>query len=390
MAKKSSKSSRTSMRDNVRTRAEERQSTGGGTKFIFPEDQKVEFFQPKKGTFHIDILPYEVSVDNHPAGVAKGDLWYQRTIWVHYGIGAEEKKYLCLKTVGKRCPICDARAQMMKSADSDDDIIKALAPKEREIFNIIDLNDEKKGVQLWEISYHLFGKMLEDEIREGDEEFGDFAMLEGGKTLKVRFGEKKLGKNTFLETTRIDFEDRDDYDEDILEDVLDLDDILNLMEYKKLEAVFLEMEEEDEKPAKKSGRSSRKPKDEEEEEEEEKPSRHSSKSSRSSKKPKEDDEEEEEEEKPSRHKPKEAPSKKRSSKKEEPEEGEEEEEKPSKKSSRSSKKTKDEEEEEEECPVEDGEFGKDCDEFDECMDCALWEACKDKQDELNALKKKRR
>ena len=400
---KKKKSARSSgMRDRARERAENReQSGGGGTKFNFPDGADVKFFQPKKGVNRLNFIPYEVTVDNHPAGVSKGDLWYQRTIWVHYGIGSEEKKYLCLKTIGKKCPICDARAAMIKDADADDKLIDALKPKERELFQVEDLADEKAGIQLWEYSYHLFGKMLEEEIREGDEEIAGFAELVDGKTVKVRFGEKKMGKNTFLEATRIDFEDRDDYDEDILEDVLDLDKILNILSYDKLEAMFLETDpEEEEKPAKGAKKSK---KDEDEEEEEETPRK-----KRKAKPEPEDDEEEEkpvkrrktkpepeddeeEEEKPKKRKPKpepeddeeeepeEKPAKKK--KKPEPEDDEEEDEKPAKKKKKSS--------DDGVCP-EGHEFGTDCDEHDECFDCESWQECKDAQEEASASKKKKK
>lgn len=377
MAKKK-QSTRGSMRERAKQRAEERQqSSGGGMKFIFPEGHEVKFFQPKKGTSTLDIIPYEVTVDNHPEGLEPGDLWYRRTIWVHFGIGAEDKSYLCLKTIGKRCPICDARAQMLKDGDADEELIKSLKPKEREIYNVIDLDDEKAGVQLWDMSYHLFGKILEDEIREGDEDLAGFADLQDGKTIKVRFGEKKIGKNAFLEATRIDFVDRDDYDEDILKDVLDLDAILNILPYEKLEAVFLEVEEADtpKKGDKKS--SSKKQKDEEEEEDEDDDTPPRRKKD-SGKKKKQDDEEEEEEK----------PSKRTSKKKEpEPEEEEEEEEDDEEEEEKSAKsKSKKKSSDDDECP-EGGEFGEDCDTLDECADCDLWEACKEKQDELEAEKK---
>ena len=372
MAKKSSK--RGSMRERAKQRAEERQqSSGGGMKFIFPEGHDVKFFQPNKGTSTLDIIPYEVTVDNHPEGLEPGDLWYRRTIWVHFGIGAEDKSYLCLKTIGKRCPICDARAQMLKDGDADEELIKSLKPKERELYNVIDLYDEKAGVQLWDMSYYLFGKMLEDEIREGDEDLAGFADLQDGKTIKVRFGEKKIGKNAFLEATRIDFVDRDDYDEDILEDVLDLDAILNILPYEKLEAVFLEVEEADTPEKGKDSKKKKSSDDEEEEEDDTPPSR---KKKESGKKKKQD--EEEKEEKPSR----------RSKKKPEPEpeeeeEEEEEEEKPKKDKDSKKKKSSDDEED---CP-EGGTFGEDCDTLDECADCDLWEQCKEKQDEMEAEKK---
>jgi len=231
------------MRDKVRKRAEEReQQGGGGFKYDLPDN--VNFFQAKKGTMHLDILPYVVTQKTNPEA-GPGEQWYQRTVWVHFGIGADDKAYLCPKTLNKKCPICENRSQLMKDSNADSDTIAALKAKERELFNVVDLDDEAKGVQLWEFSYHLFGKMLEEELREGKEEWGSFAELKNGYTLRLRFSEKQLGKNKFLEVSRIDFESREDYPDSVLDQVLDLDEILNVMDYKQLEKVFYELEDED-------------------------------------------------------------------------------------------------------------------------------------------------
>jgi acyl-[acyl carrier protein]--UDP-N-acetylglucosamine O-acyltransferase len=62
-----------SMKDRVKVRAQERKTGGGGTKF-----QNIplgtSFFQAKKGAVNIDVIPYVISVDNHPSGLEKGEL----------------------------------------------------------------------------------------------------------------------------------------------------------------------------------------------------------------------------------------------------------------------------------------------------------------------------
>lgn len=262
---------RKSMRDRVRKHAEESKNRGGGFGiFNLPDGKDVTFFKPKKGTMNLDLLPFELTKANKDLRLEPGDLWYEKTFWVHNGIGAEDKKYLCLKTIGKRCPICDQRTQLAKTGNADQDLLKDLLPKERQLFQLIDLDDEDKGIQLWDFSYHLFGKQLEMELREQDEECAGFAELEGGFTLKIRFDEKKFGSHTFCETNRIDFKQRDDYGDDILEDVLPLDDMFKVVEYDALEAIFLETDdeaeagEEEEQPSRK--RTSRKKEEKKEEE----------------------------------------------------------------------------------------------------------------------------
>ena len=250
------KPARQSMRDRMKEQAEKSQSHGPNYIKI-PDNKKISFFQPKEGEFELDFLPYEVTSENHPKGMKPGDLWAQKSIKVHYGIGAEEKSYICPKTIGKKCPICEMRAEMVNDPTADEKLIKDLAPKDRAIYQVIDLADEKKGVQLWDYSYHLFEKRLLGDINKTENAstasgrkrsstpHGGFADLEGGQTLIVSFIEKKMGPNKFYECDRIDAVDRDDYDENILDDTLDLDSVIEILEYDKLKAIFLAIDEKD-------------------------------------------------------------------------------------------------------------------------------------------------
>ena len=342
------------MGDRVRAKAEKAGNRGGGSYLNTPD--KISFFKPKKGAMELDILPYRVTVDDHPE-VGKGELWYQRTIFVHYGIGIEEKAYLCPRTVKKKCPICEHLAQLKRDPDADEDLIKQLRPKERELYNVIDLSGDSKDPMLWEISFFNFGETLAEEIREGeDPAVADFAELKDGKTLKVRFKESTLGTTKFLQASKIDFEDRDeDYDESVLEDVADLDKMLNVLPYDALEKIFLENGTEDEvaeKPARKVRKEEPEEKEKEEKEKEEK--------------------EKEEEEQPVK--------KSRRTVKEEPEEEEEEEEEEPKKKASSSKGK---------CPH-GHTFGEDADQKDECEDCKLWDDCMDRYEELEKEKKSKK
>jgi len=169
------------MRERARQRAEEREKQGGGgTKYQIEGD--FEFFEPSKGENLINIIPYVVSVDNHPEGIPKGEIWYQRSILVHYGIGADEKPYICPKTNKKACPICDHRAELMKDPDADEELIKELRPREREVFNVL-VDDE---ILLWEISIHNFGNLLEEEIRYGDETAAGALVSARSRVARVR------------------------------------------------------------------------------------------------------------------------------------------------------------------------------------------------------------
>lgn len=361
MAKKSSKSSSSSMREKAKKKAEQSMNRGKSSYLNVPEG--VERLKPKKA-MNMDVVPYIVTSDKHPIA-EKGDQWYQRTFYLHY---LDNKPYVCPKSVKKPCPVCEHVKELFNSEDAADiELAKQMRAKERELYNVIDLDDQDKGVQLFELSYHLFGKALDEEISEGDDELGGFAELVGGKTLRVSFRSKKLGKNEFLEVRKIEFEDRDDYEEDILDDVVDLDKALIIEDYDTLQkAIYgLEEEEEDEKPEKKS----KKDADEDEDEDEPKKSVKKKKPSK-----KDEDDEDEEEKKP--------PKKGKKVKKEEPEEDEdedEEEKKPSKKVKKEDKKA-DKKSKKNRCPH-GHKFGEDNDEYDECSECDLWSSCADTDDD---------
>lgn len=237
-----------STRDRVLDAAKREKQKAGGSwiKYNLPEGK--EMFVPKKGTMHLDILPFEVTVINNYDKAEKGELWYRRKLLIHKSVGAEGNAYICPTTIGKPCPICKALAPLRSKYKENKAIIDAETAKEREILNILDLDDQDKGVQFWDISSHLFGKKLLEELEEGKEEWRDFFQLKGGFTLRIRFKEKELGENTFLETARIDFEPRDDYDETILGKVVDLDIVFSVPSYDELEKAHLDLQDEDKTP----------------------------------------------------------------------------------------------------------------------------------------------
>lgn len=421
------KAKRPSMRDRIREQAHA--STTEGASYLKLQ-KKMNFFQPKAEEYSIDILPFENTNPNHHLGYEEGELVPYVRFKIHNSIGAEDRKYICPTSIGKRCPICDERNRMAKSSNSDPDLIKALTPKDRTIFQLIDLGEEKKGVQIFEHSYHLFCKKLLADIdksenaattRRRSTAHAGFAELDGGQTLFVSFIEKKMGSNKFYECDRIDAEDRDAYDDEILGDTVNLDECLKILDYDQLEAIFLELdpqeqgtmrekkkkdedepvskrksskrdeeeEEEDEKPSRKTAakddddddvpvRRRGAKKEEVEEEPEEKPTRR--RGAKVEEEPEEEDEKpvrrkaakvEEEEEKPTRRS--------KAAKVEEPEDDEDEpEEKPTRRGAKTVKS------EEHTCWVKGGVFGKDCDTHLEdapkpnCYDCPeeTWKACK--------------
>lgn len=265
---------------NARRRAQTHSSDSARTCIRLPEGVSA-FAVKKAGVYRLDIMPYIVGEGNPCAD--KGAVYFERTFWVHRGVGANNEMYVCpAKTANLPCPICQWILQQRKDPNADEDTIKSLLPKERQLFNVIDVTskaEEEKGVQIWDISFHLFGKLLDDRLKnqEDGDNFDSFCECEGGKTLRCTFVEKSWNGNSFCETSAIDFKNREaDYDpEQTVDAVYCLDDLLIIagkkdstgkvpFTYERLKEIFLQVPEvssDKEEPAQeeRSARSLRKP-----------------------------------------------------------------------------------------------------------------------------------
>lgn len=322
------------------------------------------FIPDPDGKYELDFLPYVVTDPRHPDRDEKNQvaveesLWYRRPFRVHRNIGAGQDSVVCLSSVGKKCPICEHRAKLVKEG-ADKEEIKLLNSSKRMLYIVIPLNSKKHEpkIHLFDISEAMFQDKLTNELKENpnNEVFPDLAE---GKSVKVRFEGKTIGNSKpFPEADRIDFMERNEqYDDAILDEVPNLDEVLNILSYKELEAKYLEIDveedggklksrddEEEEKPTR--NRFS-KPvrKEEEEPEEEDKPVR------KSFRKPVKEEDEDEPEEKPVRRgikKPVE----------------EDEDEKPSRKAAKGG-----------ECPH-GYKFGVETDKFKQCDTCDVWSDC---------------
>jgi hypothetical protein len=204
----------------------------------------------KKGWKNLDIIEYKVGEGNPDA--KKGEKFFCRTFWVHSPIGPDNKAYVCSKkTFNKKCAVCDHRAELAQDPDNDPDVVKALKPKQRELFAVIDPDDKDKGVQVFEVQNYYFGKQLKEafEAAESDGiDFEKFANPKKGMTCKCKVGENSYQGRTSLLAERIDLKKRkEQYDDLEPDDVPCLDELLKPMKYDKLKALLMqEGDEEDE------------------------------------------------------------------------------------------------------------------------------------------------
>lgn len=389
------------MRERILARSKKHETRGGSSilkgdvpSFSIDTDKMKKFYK-------LDIIPYRVSVDNHPEA-EKGELWHQRTIWVHYleNEAGDKVPVLCLRKMqGKKCPACEEERRLSKDEDADEDVLKSLRPRERELYNLIDLSDDDGEVKVWDISYYNFGELLDEEIREGeDSDVASFATLEDGKTIKVRFSIKKMGKTKFPKASKIDFIDREEpYDESILKKAFDLDKILKYLSYEEIEVMLHggdgddSDEDEDDTPKKGKKRHKRDEEDDEDddsdddtEEDEDDEEEDADEDSDSEESDESDDDESEDDSEDDVGGEDSDDDEEEEASDDEDEDSEDDEDDGDGEEDDGDDDNEDEEEDEKpkreakgkKCPA-GGRFGKDCDKLKHCKRCKLWDECDD-------------
>ncbi len=87
-------------------------------------------------------------------------------VWVHYGIGANNSAFLCLKLMkGEHCPICEQLTT--KQALEDPVYAKKLKAKRKVVVYIIDRKEEEVGPKVWAMPWQL-DKTLVIQARDED------------------------------------------------------------------------------------------------------------------------------------------------------------------------------------------------------------------------------
>lgn len=225
--------------------------SGGWTSLNIPEGAKL-FKADREEDRYFDFVPFITGEGNPQCPPDR--LYFQRTYWCHRNIGPNNETYICLaKTFGERCPVCEHRVELDRNTDRGDKQaqaeIVALLAQERQLYNIVDVTtreSEEIGVQIWDISWHLFGKFLKAKIDRSrrEDEYDLFADPDNGFTLKLGFLKRKIGERgqPFYEASDIEFHRRKD---PLLDKYLDqaycLDKVPKHVSYDKLRSVFLQL-----------------------------------------------------------------------------------------------------------------------------------------------------
>jgi hypothetical protein len=199
-----------------------------------------------------DIIPFVVTQEwyartrrayqKKQIGLGIGDVDYKIEYPVHF-LG-DNGRHICLQEwFGEPCSTCEERERLIENKEYEDPEGKKaddLKPKWRTLYNIVNL-DGDGDVELFDISYHKFEKLIRKELRgneDGLEFFWDLDK-EDGKTIYWRGSQGKWENNTFIEPDRISFMPRDDdYSQDILEAVYPLDKLFYIPTYEEIARII--------------------------------------------------------------------------------------------------------------------------------------------------------
>jgi hypothetical protein len=288
----SKEAKRSSFRGRVSEDARRQQKAATSYGYLnLPRD--VRMFAPEPGSRNIllDFMPYIVTDPKHPDANPKtgaalvGTPWFKHPIWVHRNIGGDSESVICLKTVGKHCPICEYRAKLIKD-ETDKETTDALKPSHRNLYIVIPIGHKSYAEEphIFDISQYLFQNLLNEELEENDE-YEVFPDLAEGYTLKIRFSSETIGTSKpFAEAKKIEFVEREgQYPEDTIDKMPNLDEIIKVLSYDELKDKLFDLDDEEDgghlKEAIGKERITRQPKDKDDdeptsnEEDDERPSR---------------------------------------------------------------------------------------------------------------------
>ena len=122
-----------------------RQAAKGGKDYDNFLDDIAERFTAQDGDNTIRILP--------PTWEGKKE-HYGYEVWVHFGVGPDNKAFLCLhKHKGEKCPVCEERERALD--DGDEEYAKKIEAKRRTLIYLLDREDRKGGIKVWAMPWTL-------------------------------------------------------------------------------------------------------------------------------------------------------------------------------------------------------------------------------------------
>ncbi len=221
-----------------RQRAEKHASADGNVLKV--PDGLMRYDFKKAGVHRFNVLPYKVGKGNPMAD--EGQYGFERTFHAHRNIGAAQTMVICnAKSFGKPCPVCEYAGQERAKGDKIYEELKVFNTTERQAFLIQDLDDRAniKNPKLFTISFHGFGKLLDERVK-AFRKYENFHHIEGGLILNVTVTEESVGNGKYYKATAIDFEKRKSpLDSALVKSLPCLDDMVAPADYKTLKKLFL-------------------------------------------------------------------------------------------------------------------------------------------------------
>lgn len=217
----------------------------GNFKNFFKDGVDFKRFNPDKGDFCIDIIPYLAG--KHDPLTDEGDFSYGLELFVHTRVGPAEEQVICpAENYGDPCPICEHR-QRLREKGADDEVWKKLFAKRRVVYNVADSDDEGKGknVMVWNVSHWYFEKHLlsiakkpAKKGKKGVDAFVAFADPDEGKSIAFEIKPPK-SKDDYTSYLGHKFVDRDyKISDKMLGAAHTLDELITILSYEEIEEMY--------------------------------------------------------------------------------------------------------------------------------------------------------
>lgn len=247
MTTKSKKANRARRYSDAKEIADDMSGGFTPTSFKVPDELKQFKFKEEK-TYVLDIIPYTVGEGNPRAD--EGMVHFERSFYVHKNIGPDNNSYTCpYKNSGKKCPICQFKTKLAMDPKTKKEVIKALDPKLRQLYLVIDHDNREDGLQVFETAFwKSFGELLRNKVKAGDDDspYQNFFHLEDGFYLKVTTEQDSFNGKTYYKPSNIEMRKRKTpLDDSLLEEAPCLDELVLELPYDELKDIFTQAPDED-------------------------------------------------------------------------------------------------------------------------------------------------
>jgi len=195
--------------------------------------QRKDYWSPKPGSKanRIRVLP-------NWNGDPQGDFY--RETGRHNKLGTErDKSAVCLLREGfEKCPVCEMVKELYKTKEKDDaDLAKTIRAQTRVYYNIVDLENHEKGVQVWGSGVDALEQIL---AFCANPMYGDISDPEQGRNISIFMTEGKNTKSGYNEyTVQPDPERTPLADPEWILAMIDLDALVKPISYEELEALLM-------------------------------------------------------------------------------------------------------------------------------------------------------